>query len=216
MPARVFQQRPRPVGAASTKHEDGNFQVAPGALQCFARLMVRFAGQVLQHAFLAPGQLLVRGLHFQHQSAVHPAQSDHDQRRQKCERNALRRSRVHARRPCNGLRACLQEDGVLSLAQQGRGSVVGKTDRQRAQGVRPAQTFEGEGGRTARCDGYHCVTRTDAMLRHQRNRLFGCVFGTLHRACHGVLAARDQQNQPIVGPSKGRHQLGAILHSEAA
>ncbi len=52
------------------------------------------------------------------------------------------------------------------------------------------------------------------MLAHDPLGMADLVFGALDRANERVLAASDQQHEPLFRPIEGRHQLGAVLHGQ--
>src|SRR6516164_3984641 len=62
----------------------------------------------------------------------------------------------------------------------------------------------------------HNVAVSDVVLANEPHGLLGFVLGTLDGVQQRILAARHQQQQPVLRPAEGRHQFGAVLDREPA
>ncbi len=167
-----------------------------------------------EHILLPLHQLGVGRLHVDHQAFVDAPEPDHQQGRKQVQRDTLRRACVHAGRAGDRLRTGLEEDRMLGFFQKRRAAVVGDAHGQGAQPLGLAQAGERERRRAARGDRDQHIVRVDAALAHQLGRMTDLVLGTLDGLEHRLLAARDQQQQPLGRPAERRHQLGAVLHGE--
>ena len=53
------------------------------------------------------------------------------------------------------------------------------------------------------------------MLSDELGRATDIVLGTFHGLRHGLVAARQQEQQALARPTERRHELGAVLHGQS-
>jgi hypothetical protein len=102
------------------------------------------------------------------------------------------------------------------LGEQRRVPVVGDRNGQGSALFCLAQASEGERRRPARGNGDQHIARLHFIAPHQPDRLFAPVFGALDGLHQRGAAARDQQQQSLLRPAEGRHQLCAVLNGKAS
>ena len=169
-----------------------------------------------QHVLAPLHQLVVHGLHVDHQALVDPPEQDHHQRREQIERDALRGAGLHAGRSGDRLGAGVEPDRVVGFREQRRIAIVGDADGQCPALLGFAQACQRERRRPAGGDGDQHIVAVDPGVADEVHGVTDLVLGAFDGLHQGFVPAGNEEQQALLRPAEGRHQLGAVLNREAA